>query len=408
MTKPVAMLYTAGLEGHRQLYCDVLADIFLELGYAVLIVGGVTDQRVQKWQHIERYRHHPDVTIHDTGTSSFYGNKHLKVYEIIQLQTQYSVEASVFICGDELRSEFLAIGKAVAPRLAGWNTAIFGLTERWSAMRPIGEPGLSVRQRIARLRDRVGPINPYKRFFEDILKKKHVLDMVLVKDERVAEQHGFPFVWFPDIYRPFNWQENDETAAEYNRIIPLYQHFLKQQASREVLLYFGTAAIYKGYNTLLRLALADGSTCFVHCGSMGDDYATDSEVLRAKAALSEQRRIFETPGRVESQRAVRFFFESTRRFVSTHTIFLSSGTMLQALDAGKPVLMPDCGLLRYRTIQYGLGRVYNPARFHDLLTQWGEFRNDSPAQYSNNISKYMENYSRANLLHTISGVLAAR
>lgn len=408
MTKPVAMLYTAGLDGHRQLYCDVLAHIFLELGYAVLIVGRVTDQRVHQWQHIERYRHYPDVTILDTGVSSLYGGKHLKVQEIVQIQTQYSVETSVFICGDELRSEFLAIGKSVAPRLVGWNMAIFGWTERWSAMGPIGEPGLSLRQRVSRLRDRVGPLNPHKRFFEDILKKRHVLDVVLVKDERVAEQHGFPFVWFPDIYRPFNWQEDEETATEYCRIIPLYQHFLRQQTSREVLLYFGTAAIYKGYKTLLRLALADRSTCFVHCGAMGDDYAADSEVLQAKAALSEQGRIFETPGRVESQRAVRFFFESTRRFVSTHTIFISSGTMLQALDTGKPVLMPDSGLLRYRTLQYGLGRVYNPARFRDLLSQWNEFRNDTPAQYADNISKYMENYSRDNLLNTISGVLTAR
>jgi hypothetical protein len=32
MGKPLMMLYTADLAGHRQLYCDVLAGIFLELG----------------------------------------------------------------------------------------------------------------------------------------------------------------------------------------------------------------------------------------------------------------------------------------------------------------------------------------------------------------------------------------
>ena len=48
---------------------------------------------------------------------------------------------------------------------------------------------------------------------------------------------------------------------------------------------------------------------------------------------------------------------------ATHRLALSSSTVIQALELGKPVLVPDRGLLGHRVRTNHLGAVY---RYEDL------------------------------------------
>jgi hypothetical protein len=399
------MIYSADLRGHRQLYCDVFTDIFLYLGYDVLLVIGLEgDPYATKWRHIRRYLDHPNVTILDISQISARRANRLSIDEICHLQIDQAIAATLFACGDELKNEFAAISNGLAPALKGWNIGIFGWTDRWTAMESVFAPGIRLRERLSRARDRIGPLNSDKRFFEKLENKK-VLDAILVKDERVAETRGQPFIWLPDIYRPFNWDEDQEMEAEYAQVVPAYQRFLAQQKGREILLYFGTAAEYKGYDILLRLAVEDNSTCFVHCGSNESMDRLDNDINAMRTTLTAQGRFFETRHRLESQKCIRVFFDSIQRFVSTHRVYVSSGTILQALESRKPVLVPNRGILRYRTIHHSTGRVYNPGSFRNLLSQWLQFKNEPADNYLEKIDAYMQSFAYEKLVEAVSRAL---
>ena len=61
-----------------------------------------------------------------------------------------------------------------------------------------------------------------------------------------------------------------------------------------------------------------------------------------------------------------FLFGSIRLYITTHRLALSSPTVIQALELGKPVLVPDRGLLGYRVRKYNLGDVYIYEDLSDL------------------------------------------
>jgi len=400
------MLYSAGLEGHRQLYCDVLTDILLELGYRVLLVVGLGQPGfATTWRHITRYKDHPAVKILDTFSLSSTGK--LSVEQIVKLQDTENVAASFFTCADELRTELTQIATGVTPRFKGRTIGIFGWTQYWY---PI-EFHFSSRRGIRALRSYVHELRGYLlrhradvHFYENMLPQSRVLDTVFVKDERIVAAKGTFFRWLPDIYKPFNWPESKQDELEYNEIVPPYKLFLDQHRTKQVLLYFGTAEAYKGYDILLRLAVSDTETCFVHCGAHNPK--VEGPLTPLQDELRSQGRIFETGRFMQSQRAIDEFLNSVRYFVSTHRVYFSSGTMLQALDAGKPVLVPNAGALAHRTLRNHLGSVYKPQNFADLCTKWNRLKHTPSNSYSVSIGRYMQNYTREGLKGQIEKALS--
>ncbi len=403
MPKPRAMVYSANLDGHRQVFCDVFTDIFLELGYQVLLVVGLGGDVVQNpWKYIQHYRGHPDVVILDPWRlSSARTEGRLPVGDLVRLQMDHAVQVSLFCCGDELRDELKSIADGQAPRLHGHNIGVFNGTDHWVGIESLLAPGLSLRQRLRAVRDRIGPLNRERRFYEQDLAAKGVLDAILVQDERVAEAKGYPFIWLPDIFRPFAWQEDGEAEAEYAEVVPAYERFLRCQQNRHILLYFSIARRYKGYDTLLKLAEQDEETCFVHCGFDDGKDHFDVDVQSIREKLRAQGRFFEVGRQVWGWRTVDAFFDSTQRLVSTTRVYGSSGTILQAWDRGKPVLLPDRGLLRHRTRKYGLGKVYHPGSAADLLLRWLQFKRESSARYASSLAVYMQNYRRERVVDAV-------
>ena len=126
-------------------------------------------------------------------------------------------------------------------------------------------------------------------------------------------------------------------------------------------LYFGDAAYYKGYDLFLEFVAANPSTCAIHAGESYDAqqrsyFRSDVEVLRAQ--LKSEKRLYETNAYVHTQRLKEVVFGSIRLYITTHRLTLSSSTVIQALELGKPVLVPDRGLLGYRVLKNNLGDVY--------------------------------------------------
>jgi glycosyltransferase involved in cell wall biosynthesis len=209
----------------------------------------------------------------------------------------------------------------------------------------------------------------------------------------------------PEIFKAFKPIVTEYEQVEYAEFRPAYDAFLLNQMGRNVLLYFGTSSAYRGYDTLLRLACHDPDTCFVHCGELRDDPKFKYDISFLRKELFQQGRLFETQRFIHSDSLIKYFFNSTQRIVSPHRITGSSGTILQALDAGKPVLVPDIGLLGFRLNSGQFGMTYRYEDFSDLIKQWQIFKTLPIEQYLENISNYIQRFSRGNLLNFFSNLL---
>jgi len=411
------LIYSPELGGHRQIYCDVITDILLELGAeVVLAVGLSTEGGLTKWRNISHYQTHPNVEIVDCCQFSSHQRDLLAAEEIAALQRQYSVDVTVLAEADPCRAELLRIGLGEAPRLEGKNVGIFARISNWYPGESswIWYPGDSppggsdtkrsfIRRGLSRLKRLVFPPDhrrSHEFFFQEVIGRQRVLDIALVKDERTAEGVGYPYVWFPDIYQPVHVLETEEDKLEYDALSTQYQDFLARQAGREVLLHSGSgnAGKYRGYDILLKLAEWDDSTCFVHCGQLLRD-AYEPDVLAVKNRLLAQGRFFETGRYVYRQDLVNLFFASTSRIVLTHRLVGSSGTMLQALSAGKPVLVPDAGLLGYRVKGNNLGMTYRPGDLQDLFQKWQVFKATPVDIYADSLRAYMKRFDRDSMVN---------
>jgi hypothetical protein len=150
----------------------------------------------------------------------------------------------------------------------------------------------------------------------------------------------------------------------------------------------------------------------VHCGRpyKGDGWIDDvSErfefnVLELKASLQIDGRYYETGQRLENWLAIDYFWNSIEKFISTHWTYGSSGTVLQAMEKGKPVLLPNRGFFHY-LINKGVGRGYQPRNFHSLFVEWKKFKKQPNSIFLNSIQNYMKYFTRSKLLESLQQVL---
>jgi hypothetical protein len=178
-----------------------------------------------------------------------------------------------------------------------------------------------------------------------------------------------------------------------------------------VLLYFGTGAWYKGYDCFLKLAQTDGNAFALHAGApergeKGKSYLYDVEDMRH--ALLRQGRLFETNAFIESDDLISLLFRSIGRFVSTHRLTLSSGTVLQALELGKSVLTPDAGLVGWRTREYRLGTTHAYGNMEDLASTWAAFKSGTFDADPQDLRSFMGRFSRTNVERFFTDIVTGR
>ncbi len=398
------LLYAPILTGHPQVYCRVLGDILLEAGHDVIIAAASEAATAWRdWCDFAPFADVEKICFVDTRSISSNREAHLTAEELVDLQKHYAIDSTLFIEGDWFREQFIRIGEGIAPRLHGRNAAICSRVNHWYpgedayTGRPFPLFGPTLRQTLGRAKRAVINRKESDRYFyETVLCKKGVVDSLIVKDERITEKYGPPIYWMPEIYRVFDDVSENEKKADWDTFAEPIREYIQNAGAENVLLYFGTGTWYKGYDYFLKLAELDSTTFALHAGAperkKPKPMAFDTEALCN--ILREQGRLFETNAFVESQALVNMLFHSIERFVSTHRLTLSSGTMLQALEAGKPVLVPGTGLVGWRTETFGLGRTYNYLDENDLARAWKAFREEPVALYQENTKKYMERFSR--------------
>jgi hypothetical protein len=379
------LLYSPDLVGHPSVYCRVIADALAQESCEVVIAMGFTDKiGLNQLPDIQPLSSRAALTLIDTRNFSRTGKSHLSAEELVELQVQFGTDTTLFIEADKSNTEFLRIAAGEAPRLCGRNLGIFANTAEWY---PGEDSFTGERRRLVAptVRTTLGNCKrailnrrqSARYFYEKIIIRSGVLDEILVKDERLAKWRGPPVHWLPEISRPPSALETPEECTEYLRRRSEIERFLSTNKHREPVLYFGDATYYKGYDLFLEFVAVTPSTCAIHAGRSFDpqhrslfdaqhrfNFRYDVQGLRAK--LADENRLYETNAYVHTQRLKELFFGSIRLYITTHRLALSSSTVIQALELGKPVLVPDRGLLGYRVRNNNLGDVYKYEDLSDL------------------------------------------
>ena len=72
----------------------------------------------------------------------------------------------------------------------------------------------------------------------------------------------------------------------------------------------------------------------------------------------------------------------------------SSGAMLQTLMAGRPVLVPDSGLMAIRVRTFGLGQTYRPDDRQDMRQKFLAMDSTPPADSAERADRFLDFFSR--------------
>ena len=402
------LLYSPDVVGHPRVYCRVIADALKDADCEITVALGCKEQAgLAESPDLHPLADRAGVVLLDNRTVSKSGNPHLTIAELVSLQERLKIDTTLFIEADKSVPGLRQIAAGDAPRLKGRNLGIFAATSEWHP----GEDtftGAPLTLRAPTLRTTLGNIKraifnrsdalPY--FYEKLVIGQGILDEIIVKDERLANWRGPPVRWMPEISRPEPAPETPEQVAEYEHWARELKSFREHNPGREPVLYFGDAAYYKGYDLFLEFVCRTPSTCAIHAGR---GYGTEdrahfrSDVDAMRADLKAQGRLLETNDYVHTQRLKELFFGSVRVYLTTHRLALSSSTMLQALELGIPVLVPDRGLLGWRVREHGLGDVYRYEDLEDLAAKADALWRSDVTRFKRPAAAFWEQFSDASV-----------
>jgi hypothetical protein len=156
---------------------------------------------------------------------------------------------------------------------------------------------------------------------------------------------------------------------------------------------------------MIRLA-ADLDACLVHCGARPAVEDPTGDVMKARESLARRNALFETGTYLPSYGVAREFLRASPCSILPYRRhYVSSGVMLQALDAGRPVLVPDRGLMAWRTQRFGLGRTYAEGSCDDLRQAAVKSLSEAPEAYAPRLGGFMEYFARDRVVSAVRHAL---
>jgi glycosyltransferase involved in cell wall biosynthesis len=205
-------------------------------------------------------------------------------------------------------------------------------------------------------------------------------------------------VWMPDIAV---WSaeggddgrelDGGEAAAWQARLAD----FLAGQQGRPVVVYIGMPQERRNYERLLELA-RDVDGCFVHCGALHDPTGYPREDLAVRRELVARSAILEYGRFYQSFETARLTLAAARSvvlpYIPWHTT--SSGVMLQALMAGRPVLVADRGLMGWRVRTSDVGLTYAPDDWRDMREKFLALEAMPSGAFADRIARFLEYFSK--------------
>jgi glycosyltransferase involved in cell wall biosynthesis len=394
--RPVGLLFSPSVEGHRVIYCRVFARVLDGLGYDVVVAGrlGAATSTDPLLAELGR---RPGVSLLDIGGGR---GGPTGLGELSALVERTRVGLTVLLEADDLMQALAARRERGSPALGGRVVGVF-IRSTNHQYAPAPSPVARAKRL---LRGRRAPLSAAA-FHRDYVARRPVVDAALVLDELYAAGHRGSHAWLPDIYREFEpageaWERE---AAEWAERV---RGFLAGCPRRPVVVYVGANQRRRGYADLLRLALGEDG-CFLHCGERDDDDESSDEETRAlRRALAERGALLETGDPYLGPETADVFLRAARCIALPYRNHDgSSGIMLQALAAGRPVLVPDRGLMAYRLRTFGLGLTYRAGDDADLRARFRELQAQDPERWAPALRAYCAHFAPEQVAAAVSAAV---
>jgi hypothetical protein len=378
-----ALIYSAGFEGHRQVYVYVLSHFLSELKFNIFIAGNLKE-KITTTLYIDKLQKDDRITMIDTSSYP-QGGLEISVLEIIELQNKHNIDLTVFAEADHHISLFNGQIKSKNYRLHGRNIGIF--------LRPFYYyEKLTFLNKLRYIKHFKAKWKSDDRLFHGVLLKHfRLLDSALYIDENFVSHHSST-QWLPDVFQQFAETLVRNEYAEQRIWIDKLNSFIEKNKGSLLLFYFGTAQRRRGYDLLLKMAV-EQNACFIHCGLLADNEKYDYNVDEFRKILYDNNRMMETNQYISDPICIEYFFKSVSHMVLPYRKFYgSSGVMLQALTYGIPVLVPKDGLTGYRVKKHKLGLTYK-GDYGSLIDQLNKFKEIPQNSFYDAITLYMHQQS---------------
>jgi glycosyltransferase involved in cell wall biosynthesis len=384
------LLFLPNLDGHRQIYCRELCYYFLSRDLSVTVATGLAG--LQKYDQLSILHEHPQIRfIADPCAGETDPSRRLRRLSA----TGREIAADLTFLAEADNDRALLSAQITRPRkrLPGRRAGLFIRSTNYVHEIKYPETGRIPTALTKAWTYRPISLTQRRIFHEFVMKRFSVLDAALCLDEVfVARQEG-RYGWLPDI--AVASVDDTATGAEAAAWQAEISAFLATQRDSPVIVYVGTPQSRRGYGVLLRLA-RDVGGCFVHCGEPPGSGGDPDDDTGARAALAARSAILEFRRFYQRFETAQVTFGAARCVVLPYEDHLgSSGVMLQALMAGRPVLVPDQGLMAWRVRNFGLGLTFAPGNWRDMRHKFTVLQNTPTEVFAGPIALFLEYFTRS-------------
>ena len=382
--------YLANLEGHRRIYCREFCDYFLSRGFSVTVATRMSD--LDGSSHLEAVQEHPRVRFVSDPVEDE-DNAFAQLRALGATVRQADAGVTFLAEADDAHGLLSAQIARPAHRLLGRRIGLFIRSTNY--VHRLQSPQLGRIGRVVAETYTYRPLSPAQpRIFHEIVTRRFpLLEAALCLDEVFVASQGRRHIWLPDI--ALASAEGEGAGAEAAAWQAEVSAFVKAQGGKPVVVYTGTADPRRGYQELLQFA-SDVGGCFIHCGRPWNPDGDDSDGDRgAKANLVSRCAILESGRPYESSDTARVTLRAAQCVVLPYPRHLgSSGVMLQALMAGRPVLVPDQGLMAWRVRNFGLGLTYAPGDWRDIRYKFFLLQTTPSEVFADRIRRFLAYFGR--------------
>lgn len=386
------LIYSPHTSGHRQVYCNVITDWALDSDMKVLIYAGNNwcsngNPSVKISPYIDVYRDNQNVSMINCNT--WVQNQNISLINFAQnpliasdskllteLEKKFNPDLIFVISGDEFNHSPYSILKSlvgVKKHLSKW-IAIF--------IAPHCYPS----------------DNWLKRNILKVALKQKVkyFDIRYWLDEYFVDKNDMKnSFWLPDISKSFNYDGN-HAGTDTESLCSQIDQFVSLNKDKEILLFFGSYFDRKGFDFLLDLALEDKQFVLLRAGDMFES-DQNSKFLDKMIELEKKGQLLNIPIFIESPVVIKKIFDAANFIpLPYRNHYSSSGVMLQAMEFGKPVIVPDIGLMGRRVAHNDIGITYKHEDYEDFknaVYQMQKFYD----KFDQKVEDYYSQFSKENI-----------
>lgn len=416
------LLFCPDISGHRHLYSRRLIDYLCDRGYDVVVA---TAGRTVSISGLGRMLYESFAV--DWGTSL---EENLKV-EFVDLKERAGVVGSFkqlgqvageYACTDVIHVDAdcfrwpLAFSKYIDTKVQhhvllictefiDWKRKVSFIRESWRALKVLTKGharGLFLANREYGVQ-RLPRISEY--LIKRICNRSSAIN-VITTDERLSNPSGDELHYIPELGTS-HWECSSEEQAMdpmSARILGEVKQFCSEHADKRVICMLGDLESRKGYDLILQLCASEKDTVCVRVGRTKPTYRTTWESIDAKECLIQERRIYEFDSYVPSWDLFKSLMSLQRVVILPYREFYrTSGVFIDALVSGKPVIVPETGLMGWRTREYSLGAVFKGDSLVSLREAL-QTCTDSLDDYSANAHQYAQKLEKGNFYERLDDV----